>query len=45
MSYGPFNSAHGMQMWLEEGAESEDPRFFTVHHLGIKAAGRYGELS
>ena len=36
MSYGPFNSAHNMQMWLEEGAESEDPRFFTVHHLESK---------
>ena len=36
MSYGPFDSAHNMQMWLEEGAESQDPRFFTVHHLESK---------
>ena len=36
MSYGPFDSAHNMQMWLEEGAESEDPLFFTVHHLESK---------
>ena len=36
MSYGPFDSTHGMQKWLEEGAESEDPLFFTVHHLESK---------
>lgn len=36
MSYGPFDSAHNMQMWLEEGAESQDPLFFTVHHLESK---------
>ena len=28
MSYGPFDSKHSMQMWLEVGAESEDPLFF-----------------
>ena len=36
MSYGPFDSKHSMQMWLEAGAESEDPLFFTVHHLESK---------
>ena len=33
MSYGPFDNRHSMQSWLEEGARSEDPLFFTVHHL------------
>ncbi len=33
MSYGPFDSTHDMHKWLEEGAGSEDPLFFTVHHL------------
>ena len=33
MSYGPFDSKHSMQIWLEEGAKSEDPLFFTVHHF------------
>ena len=32
MSYGPFDSTNSMQTWLEEGAGSEDPLFFTVHH-------------
>ena len=32
MSYGPFDNKHGMQSWLEEGAASSDPLFFTVHH-------------
>ena len=36
MSYGPFDSKHSMQMWLEAGAESEDPLFFTVHHFESK---------
>ena len=36
MSYGPFDSAHNMQKWLEEKAKSEDPLFFTVHHLESK---------
>ena len=36
MSYGPFDSTHSMQVWLEEGALSEDPLFFTVHHLESK---------
>ncbi|MCY4552570.1 MAG: GNAT family protein [Candidatus Poribacteria bacterium] len=36
MSYGPFDSKHNMQEWLEEGAESQDPLFFTVHHLESK---------
>ena len=36
MSYGPFDSKHSMQKWLEEGAESQDPLFFTVHHLESK---------
>ncbi len=36
MSYGPFDSKHSMQTWLEEGAESKDPLFFTVHHLESK---------
>ena len=36
MSYGPFDSKRSMQMWLEVGAESKDPLFFTVHHLESK---------
>ena len=36
MSYGPFDSSHGMQRWLEIRAESEDPLFFTVHHRELK---------
>ena len=36
MSYGPFDSTHDMHKWLEEGAESEDPLFFTVYHLESK---------
>ena len=36
MSYGPFDSRSSMQIWLEEGAKSEDPLFFTVHHLESK---------
>ena len=36
MSYGPFDSTHSMQVWLEEGAGSQDPLFFTVHHLESK---------
>ncbi|MDE0326900.1 MAG: GNAT family protein [Candidatus Poribacteria bacterium] len=36
MSYGPFDSTHDMHKWLEEGARSEDPLFFTVHHLESK---------
>ena len=32
MSYGPFDSTHDMHKWLEEGAESEDPLFFSVYH-------------
>ena len=36
MSYGPFDSVHGMQRWLEIRAESEDPLFFTVHHRESK---------
>ena len=36
MSYGPFDSRHDMHKWLEEKAKSEDPRFFTVHHLESK---------
>ena len=36
MSYGPFDSKRSMQMWLEVGAESEDPLFFTIHHLESK---------
>ncbi len=36
MSYGPFDSKHNMQEWLEDGAISEDPLFFTVHHLESK---------
>ena len=36
MSYGPFDNTHNMHKWLEEGAESEDPLFFTVHHLESK---------
>ena len=33
MSYGPFDSTHSMQEWLAEGTGSQDPLFFTVHHL------------
>ena len=36
MSYGPFDSTHDMRKWLEEKAKSEDPLFFTVHHLESK---------
>ena len=36
MSYGPFDSKHSMQTWLEDGAGSEDPLFFTVHYLESK---------
>ncbi len=36
MSYGPFDGTNGMQIWLEDGAESQDPLFFTVHHLESK---------
>ena len=36
MSYGPFDSTHDMHKWLEESAGSEDPLFFTVHHLESK---------
>ena len=36
MSYGPFDSTHSMHKWLEEGATSQDPLFFTVHHLESK---------
>ena len=36
MSYGPFDGINSMQEWLEEGAESQDPLFFTVHHLESK---------
>ncbi len=43
MSYGPFDSKHDMQAWLEDGAKSEDPLFFTVHHL--KSGHRVGMVS
>ena len=43
MSYGPFDSTHDMHKWLEEGARSEDPLFFTVHHLESKQ--RVGMIS
>ena len=36
MSYGPFDNKHSMQRWLEEGAGSSDPLFFTIHHLESK---------
>ena len=36
MSYGPFDSTHSMQKWLAEGTRSNDPLFFTVHHLESK---------
>ena len=36
MSYGPFNSTYNMHKWLEEGAASQDPLFFTVYHLESK---------
>ncbi len=36
MSYGPFDNKHSMQTWLEDRAGSEDPLFFTVHHLESK---------
>jgi RimJ/RimL family protein N-acetyltransferase len=36
MSYGPFDSTHDMHKWLEKGAGSEDPLFFTVHYLESK---------
>ena len=43
MSYGPFDSVHGMQRWLEGGAKSKDPLFFTVHHR--KSKRRVGIVS
>ena len=36
MSYGPFDSTYNMQKWLAEGTRSNDPLFFTVHHLESK---------
>lgn len=36
MSYGPFDSVHGMRRWLEVGAKSKDPLFFTVRHRESK---------
>ena len=36
MSYGPFDSKHHMQKWLEDCTKSSDPLFFTVHHLESK---------
>ena len=36
MSYGPFDNRHSMQSWLDDGAKSNDPLFFTVHHLESK---------
>ena len=36
MSYGPFDSVHSMRRWLEVGAKSRDPLFFTVHHRDSK---------
>ena len=36
MSYGSFDSTHNMHKWLQEKARSEDPLFFTVHHLELK---------
>ena len=36
MGYGPFDSVHNMQQWLEVGAKSKDPLFFTVHHRESK---------
>ena len=36
MGYGPFDSVHNMQQWLEAGAKSKDPLFFTVHHRELK---------
>ena len=37
MGYGPFDSAHALAAWLEEGALSNDPLFLTVRH---RASGR-----
>ncbi len=31
MGYGPFETEEQMLGWLKEGAESDDPIFFTVH--------------
>ena len=39
MGYGPFDSIHSMHKWLEEDAASQDPLFFTVHHLEPKRCG------
>lgn len=36
MGYGPFDSVHGMRRWLETGAKSKDPLFFTVYHRESK---------
>lgn len=43
MSYGPFGSVNSMQRWLEGGAKSKDPLFFTVHHRKSKC--RVGMVS
>ena len=36
MGYGSFDSVHHMQRWLETGAKSNDPLFFTVHRRESK---------
>jgi len=36
MGYGPFDSIYSMQKWLAEGTRSNDPLFFTFHHLESK---------
>ena len=36
MGYGPFGSIHNMREWLQVGAKSDDPLFFTVHHRESK---------
>lgn len=36
MAYGPFDNIASMHQWLEDGAKSTDPLFFTVHHRELK---------
>ena len=36
MGYGPFHDVHSMRQWLEVGAKSTDPLFFTVYHRELE---------
>ena len=43
MGYGPFDTAHQMRSWLEEGEGADDTLFLTVHHR--ESARRIGMVS